>query len=156
MKQIRVFLTAVACLMAMAASAHWQWVDKDGRKVFSDRAPPPDVLEKDILERPPVTPPTAAPQSGASAPRLSGVDKELSERKKNAEEVEAARRKAEEEKNLTARAENCRRAKQAKAGFDSGRRIARPNEKGEPELLDGATRAAEVARLQSMIDSDCK
>ena len=142
--------------MAMAASAHWQWIDKDGRKVFSDRAPPPEIPEKDILARPPVTAPAPAPVGSASTPRLSGFDKELSERKKQAEDAEAARRKAEEEKTLSAKAENCARAKRAKAGFEANRPIARSNEKGEPELMDAAARAAELKRIQSIIDSDCK
>jgi hypothetical protein len=32
--------------------AQWQWIDKDGRKVYSDRSPPSDIQEKNILKRP--------------------------------------------------------------------------------------------------------
>ena len=163
--------------MSMAASAQWQWTDKEGRKVFSDRAPPADILEKNILKRPEVRSTTAgrtdaptpaavaapavtaaasAPQGAASAPRLSGVDKELLEKKKKAEEAEVAKRKAEEESLLKAKVENCVRAKQSKATLDSGMRIARINEKGEREVLDDAARASEVKRAQSIIDSDCQ
>ena len=176
MKQIRTFLIGVACLMSLVASAQWQWIDKDGRKVFSDRAPPADVLDKNILKRPagrgsaagagkvatnsdgaaPATEAAASgPQGAASAPRLSGIDKELAEKKKKAAEAEVARRKAEEERVLAAKVENCARARQAKASFDSGRRISRPNEKGEPQVLDAAARASEVKRIQSIIESDC-
>jgi hypothetical protein len=164
MNQIRNFLTATVCMMAMAASAQWQWIDKDGRKVFSDRAPPAEVLEKNILKRPgaraaAATPADAvsasAPQQAASAPKLSGVDKELLEKKKKAEEAEAAKRKADEEKTAKAKVENCARAKQAKASFDSGVRIARTNDKGEREVMDDAARAAEVKRIQAVIDADC-
>lgn len=161
----------------MAASAQWQWTDKDGRKVYSDRAPPADVLEKNILKRPGVrgvaastpnapttiagTAPTAAaaasaPQTAASAPKLTGVDKELAEKKKKAEEAEAATRKTEEERALKAKIENCARAKHAKTTFSSGLRVARINEKGEREIMDDAARAAETKRIQSVIDSDCK
>lgn len=159
----------------MAASAQWQWTDKDGHRVFSDRAPPADILEKNILKRPgsrntPVattdaatnTAATAAgaaasaPQGAASGPRLSGVDKELAEKKKKAEEAEVAKRKVEEERVLKAKVENCARAKQAKASFDSGVRIARTNEKGEREVMDDAARASEMKRIQAIIDSDCK
>ncbi len=141
--------------MGFQVSAHWQWLDRDGRKVFSDRPPPPEIPEKDILERPAVTLPAAVPQSGASAPRISGIDKELADKKKKADDLELARRKADDDKISKARAENCERAKRAKAGFDSGRVIARPNEKGDPEILDAKARAAEVNRLQSLIESDC-
>ena len=164
-------------MMSMAASAQWQWTDKDGHKVFSDRAPPPGVPEKNILKRPGglgklagttdtapnvavnaagVASAASGPQAAASAPKLSGVDKELAEKKKKAEEAEVAKRKAEEEKILQAKVENCARARQAKANFDSGVRIAQVNAKGEREVMDDAARAAEVKRIQSIIDADCK
>lgn len=184
MKHIRHYFVAVACLMSMAASAQWQWTDKNGNKVFSDRAPPPDVPEKSILKRPgnwgkaagsmeaagsagsspsPVAaassprPASSAPQLAGSAPRLSGVDKELAEKKKKVEDEAAAKRKAEEEKVLTAKVENCARAKQAKANFEAGVRIAQVNPKtGEREIMDEAARAAELKRIQAVIEADCK
>jgi hypothetical protein len=156
MKKIRCFLAGLACLVTLEVSAHWQWIDKDGRKVYSDRPPPSEIPEKDILQRPPVTSTAVVLQSSASAPlRPSGIDKDLAEQKKKAEEAELGKRKAEEENIAKTKAENCERAKRAKASFDSGRVIARPNEKGEPEILDAKTRAAEVNRLQAIINSDC-
>ena len=155
-------------MMAMAASAQWQWIDKDGRKVFSDRAPPAEVQEKNILKRPVARAAVAStaaaaadvsasvPQPGASAPKLNGVDKDLQDKKKKAEEAELAKRKAEEEKVLKAKVENCARAKQAKASLDSGMRIARTNEKGEREVMDDDARASEMKRIQSVIEADCK
>jgi len=97
-----------------------------------------------------------SPAEMASAPKLSGVDKELAEKKKKAEEAETAKRKAEEEKVVKAKVENCARAKQAKTSFDSGVRIARTNDKGEREVMDDAARTSEVKRIQSIINSDCK
>ena len=141
----------------MNAAAQWQWLDKDGRKVFSDRAPPPEVLEKDFQTRPaPRTPASApAPQAEASAPKLSGVDKELVERKKKVDEAEVARRKVEQDKFLAAKAENCNRARQAKTSYESGQRIAQINDKGEREVMDAASRAAELKRINAIIESDC-
>ena len=174
MNTIRRFVIAAACFMSVAASAQWQWVDKDGRKVFSDRAPPADVLEKNIVKRPGVratpepsnnnvlqsnqTGSTAVmptPTTAANVPQPSGVDKELAEKKKQAEQAEIAKKKAEQEKHLQAKQENCSRAKQAKATYDSGMRMAKTNEKGEREILDDAARAVESKRIQSVIDSDC-
>ncbi|MEI7535742.1 MAG: DUF4124 domain-containing protein [Comamonadaceae bacterium] len=155
MNKLRILLAALACLVSLQAAAHWQWLDKDGRKVFSDRAPPPDIPEKDILERPAVLPTAAAPQSAASAPRLGGVDKELTDRKKKAEDLELAKRRAEGERIASSKADNCARAKRIKANLDSGRPIARSNEKGEPEILDAATRAVELNRVQDIIEADC-
>ncbi len=165
MNQIRNFLAAAACLVAMAAQAQWQWIDKDGRKVFSDRAPPAEVQEKNILKRPGgraapagATEEAFSPerQVAASAPKLSGVDKELQDKKKKAEDAETAKRKAEDERVTQAKSENCARAKRAKASLDSGVRIARTNDKGEREVMDDADRAAEMKRIQSVIEADCK
>ncbi len=168
MNQIRNVLTAAACMMAMAVSAQWQWIDKDGRKVFSDRAPPADVQEKNILKRPggravvantaatTSVETAAAPKSAASSPKPGGVDKDLEDKKKKAEEAELAKRKADEEKVLKAKIENCARAKQAKATFDSGVRIGRTNDKGEREVMDDTARASETKRIQSVIEADCK
>lgn len=177
MKRIQLIFMAAACLVSMAASAQWQWTDSKGRHVFSDRAPPVDVLDKNILKRPKgwgiltsTTPATAVttettaasvatasvPQESASAPKLSGVDKALIEKKKQAEAAEIANRLAEEEKYLKAKIENCARAKQAQVSFDSGMRMAQINEKGEREIMDEAARASERRRIQSIINSDCQ
>lgn len=151
--------------VSTVALAQWQWVDKDGRKVFSDRPPPADIPEKSILKQPPgavaktLPPQPAAVASAptvAPAPKISGKDKELEEKKKQAEQAEAAKAKAEEDKFQQTRAENCRRAQQAKAGFDSGARIARTNSKGEREILDDETRASESKRLEEVIQKECK
>lgn len=170
MRIIRYLLICTIGLTCLAALAQWQWTDKDGRRVFSDRAPPAEVPEKAILKRPgnqraaasPASAATttlsraSAAQDAASVPKLSGVDKELAAKKKKAEEAQLAKRKDEEERILKAKIENCDRAKQAKASLDSGVRIARFNEKGERQIMDDAARAAEMQRIQSIISSDCQ
>lgn len=161
MNKIRSLLVLTACCLAFSASAQWQWLDKDGRRVFSDRPPPADVPEKNILKRPGsrgTFAPAPAPDSAAAAPAASqaGVDKSLEEKRKQAEATETAKRKEEEERNARIRAENCSRAQQAKAGIDSGMRIGRVNEKGEREFLDESGLAAESQRLQTIINENCR
>jgi hypothetical protein len=39
-------------LVATSAFAQWTWLDKDGRKVYSDKAPPAEILDKNIIKRP--------------------------------------------------------------------------------------------------------
>ena len=170
----RLSLLTLACAFSAVAFAQWQWIDKDGRKVFSDRAPPPEVPQKNILKQPgnqfkPVAAPAASdstavaaspaassPATAASGPKISSADKELEAKKKQVADAEAAKRKAEEEKMVKAKIENCARAKQAKTTFDSGVRVARTNSAGEREVMDDAARAAEVKRIQAVIDSDCR
>ena len=176
MKALRPILLALACALPALAMAQWQWLDKDGRKVFSDRAPPADIAPNRILKQPggkPVEAATAAtaaasaasaPAAGTAlggpaagnAPKVSGVDKELEAKKKQAETAEAAKKKAEEDVKDKARAENCTRAKEARATYDSGVRIARTNAKGEREFIDDNQRKADVSRLDAIIAKDCK
>ncbi|MES2052695.1 MAG: DUF4124 domain-containing protein, partial [Pseudomonadota bacterium] len=40
-------LALAGASFSLTALAQWQWLDKDGRKVFSDRSPPAEVQEKD-------------------------------------------------------------------------------------------------------------
>jgi hypothetical protein len=162
-------------LLPFSAGAQWAWTDKDGRKVFSDRAPPAGVPDKSIFKRPgsstrlvaqdtstknaagePATNLAEPSQPGASSPKVNGIDKELAERKKKEEQTQAALRKAEEDRISKAKADNCQRARQAQKGLDSGMRIGRINSQGERELMDDAARAAESKRIQAIVDSDCK
>ena len=168
MKNLARLVLVLTCFLTTAAFAQWQWLDKDGRPVFSDRAPPPNIPEKSIVQRPGKTAvvpqsdaaagnqATAPAQALASAPRVSGVDKALTEKKKKAEAAEAAKRKADEDRVAAAKADNCKRARLAKAGLDSGLRLAHSNAQGEREFLDDAARAVETKRIQSIIDADCK
>ena len=181
MKMHKILLLAVACTWAMGAAAQWQWIDKDGRKVFSDRPPPADIQEKNILKQPggslPARPapapaaaaagdaPTAAAPAtaaaAAAAPKPaasaagSGKDKELEEKKAQAEAAEAAKKKAEDEKIAKTKAENCTRARSAKAAFDAGKPITQTNAQGERIFLDGTARAAEAKRIDGIVASDC-
>ena len=170
--------TAVFCItFAAVAAAQWQWIGKDGRRVFSDQSPPPEIQEKDILKRPgatlraavPVAPAVegavaaaskpagvaSAPSAKASAPKVSGKDAELEAKKKKADEEQLEKKKAEEEKVAKAKAENCARAKSGLATLKSGVRMAGRNDKGETEVFDDAKRAAESKRAQEIIDSSC-
>ncbi|MFZ1499421.1 MAG: DUF4124 domain-containing protein [Giesbergeria sp.] len=173
MKLYKLCLVAFACAWSAGAMAQWQWINKDGRKVFSDRPPPLEIPEKDILRQPnqritPVAPVAADTQSAPSSPTpkpaaassAKGTDKVLEERKAKAEaEAEAAKAakdKAAQQKLAADRAENCTRAKQAKASLDSGQLMKHTNAKGEQVFMDDASRAVERKRAQSILDSDCK
>ncbi|MDD2545755.1 MAG: DUF4124 domain-containing protein [Burkholderiaceae bacterium] len=179
MNMHKLLFLAVGCVWAMGASAQWQWIDKDGRKVFSDRAPPIEVPEKNIVQQPkprpapagnmaPLFPPLFPPLDSATgsnggAPRPiapapapdAGKDKELEERKAQAEAAETAQRKAAEEKNAQIRAGNCQRARQALANLETGRPLMHTDAQGNRVYLDEASRAAELQRIQAVITTDC-
>ena len=145
------------------AQAQWTWRDKSGHVNASDRPPPREVPDKDILSRPtpdarrttaPAPAAPAAPSAAASAP--SAMDKEVQARKRATEQEQAAKAKAEEERTAALRAENCRSARSHLASLESGQRIARTNDKGEREILDDAGRATELRRAREVIASDCR
>ena len=52
MKFTRAVLFGLTFAAVTAAHAQYQWVDKDGRRVFSDRPPPADVAPKNIVSQP--------------------------------------------------------------------------------------------------------
>ena len=100
MKLISILFGSVLLCLTPTVFAQWQWLEKDGHKVFSDRAPPPDIAEKNILKRPagriaqaqpqpkePADTPVAtgsAPPANIAKP-AGGVDKELEAKKKTLE-----------------------------------------------------------------------
>ncbi len=167
-----VVLALATASFTLSALAQWQWIDTDGRKVFSDRSPPAEIKEKDILKRPggrgsavvaavsesaPAAPALAASSAArGSAPKLTGKDAQLEAKKKQAEEEAAARKKAEEEKVVSAKADNCGQAKRYLTTLDSGVRIAGTNAKGEREIMDDSKRAEEKKRAQGVADTNCK
>ncbi|MDO8277138.1 MAG: DUF4124 domain-containing protein [Burkholderiaceae bacterium] len=169
MKPYKVILLAVGSALSMGAAAQWQWLDRDGRQVYSDRPPTSDIPEKNILKRPgrPAAAATAPlPDASAAGAALSakvaasaargGKDPDLQDKKKQAEAAEAAKKKAEDDRVAKANRETCARARQNKTTLDSGMRIARLNAKGEREVLDDPARAAELQRIQGIIDSACR
>lgn len=173
MNSIRVFCLVLACTFSMGASAQvqWQWLDKDGRKVFSDRAPPPDVPDNRILRRPggaapmptatsspapSASAPSAPTAQAASAPKLNTRDAQLEAKKKQAEDEQKAKAKAAEDDLKKRKAENCTQARKGMDLLKSGVRLRQANAKGELEVLDDEQRAAETKRVQQIIDSECK
>lgn len=155
-------IAAIACC-SVPAMAQWQWIDGQGQKVFSDRAPPADIPAKNILRQPrgggaakaavaePAAKPVAAPKPVAE----QGVDKGLQEQKSKQEAQEAEKAQAEKARREQQRQDNCNRAKQGKATLTSGRLLSSVNAKGERGFMDEATRDAELKRADAVIASEC-
>lgn len=146
--------------------AQWQWIDGTGRKVFSDTPPPASIPDKSILKKPgsgmtlpavSAEPATASPNTAAApaAPQIPARDSELEAKKKQVEQAEEAKKKAEMERVAKARADNCERARKVKITMDSGVRLATTNAKGEREIMDDKAKAAETQRMEGIIRSDC-
>jgi hypothetical protein len=186
MKLIKLLLLSVAIGIGAPAMAQWQWIDKDGRKVFSDRPPGMDVPEKNIVKRPKgygalkgvqssgtgpalrdVAPAPqdgeasdgaaapAAPAPTAAAKAATGKDKELEAKKAADAKAKADAEAAEKAKQAAAKADNCKRAQQAKAMYDTGKAVRAPNENGEMVFQSAEQRAAEIKRTDDVIFNNC-
>lgn len=148
---------------AVLAGSIWKWRDKDGRVQVSDRPPPVEVPDKDILQRPSgARAPMAAASTAASDAMGDGVvrgDPALEAKRTKAEAEKAAAEKAKKDadkaKRDHARLETCQRARNQLAALEGGQRMARVNDKGEREVLDDAGREAEIARTREVANSSC-
>lgn len=157
-------LLSLTLLLAVPpAQAQWMWRDKEGRVTASDRPPPRDIADKDILQRPVpearrvvMAAPAASAASAVQNTAPTALDKEVQARKKAAEAEQAAKAKADEERNAARKAENCRNARSNLSTLESGVRIARTNDKGEREILEDAARNEEMRRAREVIASDCR
>jgi hypothetical protein len=172
MKAVTAALLSLACLAPTHALAEWQWLDKDGRRVFSDQPPPPDIAPNRILKQagprgaaqPLATPAATTPVAATGAaptgvdPSLkpSGKDKGLEDKRKQAEAAQTQKQKEEEARVAALRTENCSRARSAKTSLESGQRFAVVNDKGEREIIDDTRRAAELRRMDEVIARDCR
>lgn len=164
--RLRAFVGVGLALLLVAgpAAAQWKWKDARGQIVVSDLPPPRDIPESHILQRPELiarhpAQQGAAPASAAASAAVVAkpkVDPELEARRKKAEQDEKDKAKAEEQKVAAQRADNCRRARSQLATLESGIRLTRTNDKGEREFLDDRQRADEVARARAVIASDCR
>ena len=164
-------LAAVLGVLALAltagpALAQYKWKDGQGQLHASDRPPPREVPDKDVLQRPalvarPALATSAAPAaaSAASAPALPPkpmLDPELEARRKRAEDEARARNRADEERLAAQRGENCQRARQQLTTVESGQRLVHYNERGERVVLDDAARADEAQAARRAIAQDCR
>jgi hypothetical protein len=168
LKLLTIVCATSGLLLPTSVSAQWKWKDKNDRIQYSDTPPPSSVPESAILQKPHAGGPSkasftptasasaSAPMmaaSGASAPKL--VDPELEAKRKKAEQDQLAKQKAEEEKRVAAKRDNCNRAKSQMRALDDGVRVTHTNEKGEREILDDKARAEETARTREAIVNNC-
>ena len=142
---------------ALPAQAQWVWKDASGHRVYSDRAPGPEVAPQNILKQPGGRPITEAPPPAAptDAKPTAKVDPELEKRRKAAEQQEADKQKEAAAKLAKAKADNCVRARQALATLTSGRRMRTSNAAGEAEYMSDEAKTAEVSRTQQIMADDC-
>lgn len=148
--------------VALPALSQWAWRDANGRMVFSDQPPPPEVKPEQIVRQPRegALPPTAgapSPPAPAAAPAQAAPAAPAPAAKKaEPSQAEIERRQAEEQAGRQRLAEDCARLRAYLRSLEEGQRIARPDGQGGFEVLDDAARAQEVARAKDRLERACK
>lgn len=176
---------ALGALGAVQAQPQWQWLDGSGRKVYSDRPPPPDVPQNRILKAPRDAAPAAPAASaeggdGSPAQSSAGEDAELKARvdaqAKTQAEAQAREQAAQDEENAKIKQENeriaqenerirrenaekrkaqCAAAQATLKRLEPGRRVMTTDAKGNAGYMDDATREAQRQRAQAIVRENC-
>ncbi|MFO1305297.1 MAG: DUF4124 domain-containing protein [Burkholderiales bacterium] len=138
---------AFALLIAPAGAITYKWTDANGRVVYSDMPPTGNVKYETIGAPPPPANPKAVQD-------LAAKDLELKKRQFDAAERD---KKAEAE-----RTEYIKKVEQCNRAESNVRQLAaettaliRYNEKGEPFVVDEATRRRDRAQVEAYIRQNC-
>jgi hypothetical protein len=163
-------VAVVAGTYVTGAAAQWSWKEDNGRVVYSDRPPPPEIKASQILRQPSTMTVAPAPQpAAATTPGAAGAadgkaaaggpktiaEQEMEFRKRQQERADAERKAQDEQKKSSAKAAECERARGYLRSLEDGMRIARTDAQGNREFLDDAQRAEETERTRKMVQSLC-
>ncbi|RJX30984.1 MAG: DUF4124 domain-containing protein [Oxalobacter sp.] len=171
MKQVCLaILTALLALTVVSpASAQYIWLDKNNVKVYSDKAPPPDIPNNRVLKgprgykaknievkytdgtEPPAPEAKAASAPGTPKPPMTTAEKNAEFNKRRMEQAEKEKKAAQEEKNRQAKAENCERARAYHRALQTGQRISRTNASGGKDYMGDEERARETSKVEETL-----
>lgn len=147
-------LLATLLLASTAARAQYAWIDEKGVHQYSDKPPPPDTPQANILKMPrpsmPSTPATSA-TTAASKPPPGLAEREADYVKRHAEADKAAAKAAADRSALDARRARCQSAAAVKAEIDTGRRMRTP----AGTVMTEDDKVAEIARADAVL-KDCR
>lgn len=142
-------LLTITVLMALAGQTSiagiYEWTDKDGQRVYSDR-PPVDADSRRIDPTPGVDTDAALEAQADVRQRLEELDKE------RAEHAEAEQQKQRE---LEIARHNCERARQKLARLEMLPRIVAMEGDGSTQRLDESERQAKIEEARKEIEEYC-
>jgi hypothetical protein len=166
-----VLLVAAGVIAPGLAMAQYQWVDDNGRMVFSDRPPPASVAPSKVKVIP-VKAPTkpaekaaevdakplanqVATNSPSPAAPKSTADKDLEAKKRALDAEEAAKKQKAEAERQTKMAAACTDTSSGIRSLESGTRIATTNVKGEREFLGDEEKSKRLNDLKKDFAENC-
>ncbi|MGL1833424.1 DUF4124 domain-containing protein [Rhodocyclaceae bacterium SMB388] len=125
----------------------YEWRDAQGRPNYSDR-PPPGVDAHVIRSR-------SASEAEPPPPPATWEEREAGFRERRAQSQQARTQADTDQAREAERQRLCEQATSQLANLESSRPLARLNERGEQEILDGAARAEETAKTRAFIAQNC-
>ena len=145
----RIAFTIAILLAAATANAEiYQWKDKNGKTIISDKPPTENVVEQKKITSDSATSNAAAPKSTA--------DREMEFRKRQKESQESTEKAQKEQATATEKQENCANARRYLATLESGERVALRDDKGERYFMDDAQRIQETTKAKQAVQTNCK
>ena len=162
MKRISLAILLLCCTLPASAQMY-KWKDANGKWQYSDTPPPGNVKAEKLRGStgPAEPPPAADEKSGAAKDASKSGPKTAAEQEQafRKRQLDAAKANEANEKKLADAKlleENCRRNRQALAGFEAGGRQSRVDEKGERVFLDDSQIAKEAEKARQAIATTCK
>jgi len=154
---IRLALAALAlALVAPVQAQTYKWVDSSGRIQYSDRPPAAGTKAEQVSKANVSSVGSQGPTAGGKEGAKTPADLEADFRKRRTEQAEAGKKQQQAAAEQKQNQESCNAARRNLAALQSGQRMARYNEKGEPSFLDDAGRAQELQRAQQQVQTYCK
>jgi Skp family chaperone for outer membrane proteins len=137
----------LAVLASPASAATYKWTDASGRVVYSDLPPQGDIKYETIGGPPPAANPNALQDLAAKELEMKKRQLEAQERDKKAEAQRAE---------LIKKTEQCQRAESNVRQLAASQvALVRYNEKGEPFVVDEATRRRERTEIELWMRQNC-
>ena len=142
-------LAVAALLVVTVANAEiYQWKDKNGKTIISDKPPTENVVEQKKT--------SSDPSTASAATQKTAADRELEFRKRQKESQESTEKAQKEQAASTEKQENCVNARRSLATLESGERVALRDDKGERYFLDDAQRPLEAEKARKAVEASCK
>ncbi|MGE0558752.1 MAG: hypothetical protein AB7E73_02485 [Burkholderiales bacterium] len=148
MRNLLVIL-AMALLSATAQAQILKCIGAGGRVEFAAACPPGTKAESTGIRN--------NPGAASAGQQKSLAERDAEFRKRRLEQQESAKKSEEKSQENADRKQNCDSAQAYLRGLQSGQRVAKTDPKtGERVFLEDADRAAETARAQRAVESNCK
>jgi hypothetical protein len=150
---------AICLAISTSAWAQYVWIDENGRKQYSDQAPPASVPESKILKfkgkvRDNPNPAPAKPDEKLKQPETL-AEKDAAYKKRREELLAKEKKEEADAKTAKAKSDYCKRAKEYKQILESGQPIENVDAAGAQSYITDEKRAQDLNELRQNM-SECE